>query len=131
MGEAKEVFLPANSNAKELSQNFSDFFTDKIDSIRSSIIASNQSFPAYGFDELEASFSGDRLEEFVPATTEEVKHIVLRSPNKSCEIDPIPTWLLKECLHELSPIITKIINLSMENSHVPRVFKSSRIRPDH
>ena len=30
------------------------------------------------------------------------------SPNKSCEIDPMPTWLLKLCLDELLPIFTKI-----------------------
>ncbi|KAH3771476.1 hypothetical protein DPMN_172795 [Dreissena polymorpha] len=47
---------------------------------------------------------------------EEVEKIIMQSPNKSCELDPIPTWLLKECKTELLPILTKIINLSMETA---------------
>ena len=37
----------------------------------------------------------NRLAYFDPATPQEVKRIIQNSPNKSCELDPIPTWLLK------------------------------------
>ena len=40
-----------------------------------------------------------------------------------------PTWLLKECLEELLPSLTKIINDSLEKAYVPKSFKSSLIRP--
>ena len=36
--------------------------------------------------------------------------IIKLSPNKSCELDPLPTWLLKLCAQELAPIITAIVN---------------------
>ena len=65
----------------------------------------------------------------IPASEEEVREIIQKSPNKSCELDPIPTWLLKDCLDELLPLITDIVNTSMKAGSVPKDFKSARIRP--
>ena len=38
--------------------------------------------------------------------------------SESCELDPLPTWLLKECIDMLAPNITSIVNASIEKSHV-------------
>ena len=57
--------------------------------------------------ESDANSSTDCLEDFAPATMSEIKKVIESSPNKSCELDPIPTWLLKSCLHKLLPILTK------------------------
>jgi hypothetical protein len=65
----------------------------------------------------------------VPATEEEVRAIIQKFPNKSCELDPLPTWLLNECLDELLPLITDIVNASMTAGSVPRDFMSAWIRP--
>jgi hypothetical protein len=67
------------------------------------------------------------LEEFTSVTEKEVKRITEHSPNKSCELDPIPTWLLKLCLQELLQIITSIINLYLKTASVPAAFKSAHI----
>ena len=48
-----------------------------------------------------------------PATEEEIRRIIMKSPNKSCELDPIPTWLLNCCLTELLPLITTLVNKSL------------------
>jgi hypothetical protein len=53
----------------------------------------------------------------------------MHSPDKSCELDPAPTWLLKKCIKDLLPIITTIINTSMHSGHVPDMFKCAHIRP--
>ena len=50
------------------------------------------------------------------------------SSNKQCILDPIPR-LLKECNSELSPVITKIINLSIDTSTVPTEFKQAVVTP--
>ena len=42
--------------------------------------------------------------------------IIMGSSNASCQLDPIPTWLLKLCGSELIPVITKMINLSKTSS---------------
>ena len=53
----------------------------------------------------------------------------MKSPDKSCELDPLPTWLLKECIDELLPLVTSIINASLETCYVPQDFKGALIRP--
>ena len=40
---------------------------------------------------------------FKPATPEEVRSVVRKTRDKSCELNPIPTWLLMQCLDELTP----------------------------
>ena len=69
------------------------------------------------------------LVEFAPVSEEEIQKVIKSSPDKSCELDPIPTWLLKSCLRELLPFLTKIINFSLGTWYVPASYKSSLIRP--
>ena len=44
-------------------------------------------------------------------------------------MDPIPTWLLKLCVNELSLIITQIINLSLNQGCASVSWKSALLRP--
>ena len=46
------------------------------------------------------------LASFIPATADEVRKIIMSSPNKSCDLDPLPTTLLKACLDTLHYPIT-------------------------
>ncbi|PIK38386.1 putative RNA-directed DNA polymerase from mobile element jockey-like [Apostichopus japonicus] len=69
------------------------------------------------------------LSNFDPATDDEIRNIINKSSNTSCEMDPIPTWLLKDCLEPLLPIITSLINISLRNGEVPDNFKYAHIRP--
>ena len=55
------------------------------------------------------------LVEFTPVSEEEIQKVIKSSPDKSCELDPIPTWLLKSCLPELLPLVTKIIIIFFGN----------------
>ena len=68
------------------------------------------------------------LEHLVPATKEDARAIIHKSPNKSCKLDSLPTWLLKDCLDKLLPLITNIVNSSMTADSVSKDFKSARIR---
>ena len=62
-------------------------------------------------------------------SSEEIQKVIKSSPDKSCELDPITTWLLKSCLPEGLPFLTKIINFFLETGYVPASYKSSLIRP--
>ena len=53
------------------------------------------------------SFSGVPLNTFMEATEAEIRNIIYLSPVNACE--PLPTWLLKECIAELVPLITDIV----------------------
>ena len=51
------------------------------------------------------------------------------SPTKSCPLDPIPTFLLKDCLDILLPSITKLVNYSLIDGSFPSAFKRAVVTP--
>lgn len=128
LGKTEEVVLPSSTSSNELAQTFSDFFIDKIDGIRKQISAETKIQTDVSHT-TETEGSSNRFAEFAPVTQSEVRKIILASPCKSCELDPIPTWLLKECIDELLPSLTELINTCLEKAYVPMYFKSSLIRP--
>ena len=73
-------------------------------------------------------FSGVPLNTFMDATEAEIWNIIKLSPVKSCELDHLPTWLLKECIAELVPLITDIVNTSLPESMIPKSRKPAIIR---
>ena len=53
----------------------------------------------------------------------------MSSPNKSCDIDPLPTVLLKYCFGSLLKPITDIINASLCSGLFPGDFKHAHVNP--
>ena len=50
-------------------------------------------------------------------------------PKKSCCLDPVPTKVVKECLDELVPLLTVIINQSLQSGVFPDVWKEALVTP--
>ena len=48
-------------------------------------------------------FIGDMLQKFILVSTDQIKEIIIKSPNKSCNLDPRRTWLLKNCMIQCLP----------------------------
>ena len=72
------------------------------------------------------------LEEFEPATENEIKKIYINSlKTTTCKVDPIPIQLLKDCFDALLPMITKIVNVSLEMSDVPENKKKAIVICHH
>ena len=114
--------LPQGQN-KELAQNFSSFFKEKIDIITTELESLSPPSPSYN------DFNGAPLGQFTPACEEEIKEIIIKSASKSCDLDPIPTDLLKYVIDELLPYITVIVNDSLSSGEVPDCFKNAIIKP--
>ena len=66
---------------------------------------------------------------FSPVTHDEIQQVILQSSNASCQLDPIPTHLLKDCSDVLIPIITKVVNMSLQNGRVPESWKLALVNP--
>jgi len=117
MGNGVGRTLTSGVPAKELAQCFSDFFIKKVDNIRSDLqpkqIEMSENVP-----ELPTAMS-EVLAYNKLATPEEVRSVIRKAADKSSELDPIPTWLLKQCLNEPIPLVTAIINRSMETGSMP------------
>ena len=61
---------------------------------------------------------------FKKISRDDVSTLIRKSPMKTCALDPLPTWLLAKCHSEINPIITTIINASLNASPI-KYFKIS------
>ena len=60
---------------------------------------------------------------------QEVHDLIRASKKKTCSLDPIPTKPVFECLDILLPVITKIINYSLEHGIFPSAWKNALVIP--
>ena len=60
---------------------------------------------------------------------DDIRGVILKASNASCQLDPIPTYLLKDCCDVLCPIITIMINMSLEKGIVPENWKVALVNP--
>lgn len=127
-GKSATPILPSHTSAQDLAASFSDFFIRKITTIRERLVSQRQSTPA-PYHPVLTDICDVHLSTFTPASIEEVTKIVTRSASKTCALDPIPTSLLADCLHELAPAITNIVNLSLSSGCFPAKFKKALVTP--
>ena len=59
--------------------------------------------------------TGRQFNIFRTVTEEDVKAAIRDAPLKHCELDPIPTTLLKQMMNAVAPTITEIINTSLQS----------------
>ena len=67
------------------------------------------------------------FEEFI-LLTDDVRMLITISTT-SCCLDPVPTPPLKSCIEPLLPVITRIINTSLESEVFPRDWKVAVVVP--
>ena len=58
-----------------------------------------------------------------------VKECILNSAPKSCELDPISSKLLIECLDSILPSLTDLFNSSLASGIFPQCFNSALVTP--
>ena len=66
---------------------------------------------------------------FSPATEDEICKLLSQSSNTFCDLGPISTAHLKQCLPVLLPILTNIVNLSLRFGVFPKQFKLCSVIP--
>ena len=67
--------------------------------------------------------------QFTPVTEVQLAKRIGMSVGKSCDLDPIPATVLKECLTDLLPVITEIVNVSVTDAVVPSSLKNASLQP--
>ena len=109
--------MPPSDSPSQLAASFLGYFGDKIVKLCSSFPAVSNVSPHT------PPVSLPSLPAFAPATTEEVRNVILSSSNATCSLDFIPTHLLKSCIDALLQPITCLINLSLSEGTFPDNFK--------
>ena len=66
---------------------------------------------------------------FTQVTQDEIDKIISKSPTKSCLLDPLPTFLIKECIDILLLCITQLVNYSLREGLVPDGLKKAVVTP--
>ena len=109
-----------------LANDIGQFFVQKIECIRSELINSPYSQPN---TETLSTSSITPFDKFKEMNEEDVKHLITKSGKKSCTLDPMPTSLVIECLNVLGPVITRVINFSLDSGLFPDNWKHAEVHP--
>ena len=117
-----DLNIPSQLN----SNDFMNFFTDKIDNIRNTIT----NVDSTASNTLVLSIAPkDKLQCFTTIGQEELNKLITASKPTTCLLDPVPTKLLKELLPVAEKPLLNIINSSLSLGHVPKPFKLAVIKP--
>ena len=60
---------------------------------------------------------------------QELRNVILKSKPTTCWVDPTPASLFLDCLDDLLPTLTQIVNDSLLSGSFPSVFKPVGVRP--
>jgi len=112
----------SNATSQLTADDYVQFFTTKIDRIRAS--TATAPYPI-----LEERHVTDALSAFEPETAEEILKILNRSAAKQCQLDPVPTWLVKRASGILAPVIANMCNASFQQGKLPASSKKAIVRP--
>jgi len=129
MGRKQTARLPDHDSDETLAIEFNDFFVTKIKRIREAIGSSSATPLDSQHAAHDRGYSGSELSTLQPATLEEITKLIASVSNKTCQLDPVPTWLLKQCTQQLAPVIRNIVNMSLATAHVPVSLKRAVVRP--
>ena len=69
------------------------------------------------------------MDSFGVLNESEVQKLIEATPKKSCSLDPMPTPLVVGCIDILLPVITKIINLSLQTGSFADQWKYALVHP--
>ena len=114
--------------ATSLANAFVDYFKNKIELIRSrleeSLKTSTDQSPSTA-----PIFHGLSLEQFRVVSESDARKVITSSPTESCVLDSIPTWLLKQCLDQVAPVLTVIVNTSLSCADFIPELKRAFVTP--
>jgi hypothetical protein len=118
LDKTKVKVLPPYNDPKQLANDFNHYFVNKVKKIRTSIPKSTE-MCTYS-----RPFQGVRMDNFREVTEEEVKKIIQTSGIKTCAEDPIPAKLMQQSLDILLPVLTKLVNMSLQQGSIDGIKES-------
>ena len=100
--------------------DFLDFLEQKFESVRSDTAGSAPP----SFSSTTCTFSSFSL-----CSQELVRKVIGGTASKSCELDPAPTFLIKEFLEILLPFLTRMCNASLQEGRLPSSQTTAIVTP--
>jgi hypothetical protein len=125
VGKVMTSPLPANIQPQQMAQDFSDFFTSKVQLIRDTI----DSQVTTGSGDPVGQYQGNTLSNFDLVDQAVVRETMLKMKPTSCDLDPIPTGFLFDCSDVVLPALTSVLNDCIQTGHVPSSLKKAIVKP--
>ena len=119
---------PTYDSNKDMANQLSSFFLNKIEKIRADLDAIQVRSPLNNSND-NNTLPPASLLDFASVRDEIVSKIIRDSPVKSCSLDPLPTHVLKHTKHYLVTFITNIVNESSNTGTFPPSFKRALVSP--
>ena len=119
--------LPTYDSLEQLSEDFNNFFINKIRDIRKEL--SDFSDNTQLLHNMEKRNINCELSEFIPPSNKNIKDIITSFSNKTCALDPIPTHIVKGNINLLLPFISRIVRQSIATGVFPTSLKTSQVLP--
>ena len=119
--------LPPTTCDKTLANDFSNFFVEKIDKIMSFLRSSEPEPDSSEYFKTNYT-KKQRTTKFELTTTTAVTELIKKSQAKMCVLDPMSSSLVKEYAAILAPIITQIINKSIDEGTVSENLKNAILK---
>jgi len=69
------------------------------------------------------------FDQFEQCSADDIQRVISVSQSKTCEPDPLPTDVLKQCLPELLPYITDMCNASLQEGCLPMSQRHAIVTP--
>ena len=113
------------TNQDDVCNVLNDYFADIGKYINESVPSANFSHSHFLSGNYRNSFY------FSPLAPEDVKKIIHSLKNKPCTLDCYSSSLLKVCSEILSPVICKLINMSISSGVFPSLLKKAKVIPLH
>ena len=121
MGKRTDNPLPLSDSDDKLANDLANYFIDKINTIRTAL----EEYPKYQpSGRCSANFPSFQI-----VTNDTISKLISNSKSATCQLDPIPTKLLKENQHLLTPLITRIVNHSLQQGNFYDDWKTAIVTP--
>ena len=128
LGKMTDNPLPEHNSKLDLTNDFNNYFKDKIDTIMMNLQSSDDN--PIDLKYIESHQTTDvKFEEFLLIEEDTIKTIVWSAPSKSCELDPLPISLLKEHLDVIAPALRYLVNNSMKSGIMLTNLKEALPQP--
>ena len=122
--------LPSGKDDVTVATKMGDFFQQKVHKIYSEFDKDKLPYHKSNVDNLpHESFHGKSLSAFQRISKEQLHEVIGSLNKKECVLDPLPVKVMSECIHELTPILLFIVNMSIETGKFPAQLKSAVVRP--
>ena len=120
-----EIKLPSHNSSAELANRFSDYFHQKIETLRQRL----DTTPAEYFVDNLAVTCSSSFASFSEVSEDDLLEVIRSLNVTSCNLDPLPSCIFKDCVDTLLPVLTQIVNKSITSGVFPSALKHANVIP--